>query len=63
MGVRLGRPPGSSSKKVSFCKHIDEALALKAEGKSIKEIAIRYDIHRNTLTRYLKEMEKKSSSE
>lgn len=63
MGVRLGRPPGSSSKKVSFCKHIDEALVLRAEGKSIKELAIKYDIHRNTLSRYLKEIGKERASE
>lgn len=55
MGVRLGRPPGRSSKKDSFCNHIDEARTLKSKGKSYQEIATFYGIHRNTLRKYLKE--------
>ena len=63
MGIRLGRPPGSSSKKVSFCKQADEVLALWAGGKSIRELAIRCGIHRNTLAKYLREMKEKRRSE
>ena len=52
-GVKLGRPPGSSKKKVTFCKDYDRILAMKSEGKSISFIAKAYGIHRNTLKRYL----------
>lgn len=52
-GVKLGRPPGSSKKKVTFCKDYDRILAMKSEGKSISFIAKAYGIHRNTLKKYL----------
>ena len=52
-GVKLGRPPGSSKKKVAFCKDHDRILAMKSEGKSISFIAKAYGIHRNTLKKYL----------
>jgi DNA invertase Pin-like site-specific DNA recombinase len=52
-GVKLGRPPGSSKKKVTFCKDYNRILAMKSEGKSISFIAKAYGIHRNTLKKYL----------
>ncbi len=52
-GVRLGRPPGSSKKKVSFCKEYANILKMKSEGCSLTFIANAYGIHRNTLKRYL----------
>lgn len=54
-GVRLGRPPGSSKKKVSFCKYIDNALIMRKMGMSYEQIAISFGIHRNTLRKYLRE--------
>jgi len=52
-GVRLGRPPGSSQKKVSFCKNYPHIMEMKAEGMSLTSIARAYGIHRNTLKKYL----------
>ncbi len=52
-GVRLGRPPGSSKKKVTFCKEYGNIMKMKAEGLSLTTIANTYGIHRNTLKRYL----------
>lgn len=54
-GVRLGRPPGSSAKKVSFHKQTDKLQSLIDEGMSFREIAEIFGIHRNTLRKYMKE--------
>ncbi len=56
-GVRLGRPPGSSKKKVTFCKEYDNIMKMKEEGLSITAIANAYGIHRNTLKHYLDDIE------
>ena len=52
-GVRLGRPPGSSQKKVAFCKEYRNIQRMKVEGMSLTSIAKTYGIHRNTLKKYL----------
>ncbi len=52
-GVRLGRPPGSSKKMITFCKEYDNILRMREEGMSITSIAKVYGIHRNTLKHYL----------
>ncbi len=52
-GVRLGRPPGSSKKRVTVCKEYGNIMRMRAEGHSITSIANAYGIHRNTLKRYL----------
>lgn len=52
-GVKLGRPPGSSKKKVTFCKDYMRIMAMKDEGMSLTSIAKAYGIHRNTLKKYL----------
>ena len=52
-GVRLGRPPGSSQKKVTFCKEYQNIQRMKVEGMSLTSIAKTYGIHRNTLKKYL----------
>ncbi len=52
-GVRLGRPPGSSKKKVIFYKEYDNIMRMKEEGCSLISIAKAYGVHRNTLKRYL----------
>lgn len=52
-GVKLGRPPGSSKKKVSFYKNYLHIMEMKAEGIPLTSIAKAYGIHRNTLKKYL----------
>ena len=52
-GVRLGRPPGSSQKKVTFCQEYRNIQRMKVEGMSLTSIAKTYGIHRNTLKKYL----------
>lgn len=52
-GVRLGRPPGSSKKKVTFYKDYERIKAMKDDGVSLSSIARAYGIHRNTLKKYL----------
>ena len=57
-GVRLGRPPGSSQKKLTVLKQSDAVICMVQQGKSVSEIARKYGIHRNTMRRYLAEMQK-----
>lgn len=57
-GVRLGRPPGSSQKKLTFLKEYDKVIFLLNQGKSVSHIAKKYGIHRNTMRKYLIEMKK-----
>ncbi len=52
-GVRLGRPPGNSKQKVTFCKEYDNIIKMRADGHSITSIAKAYGMHRNTLKHYL----------
>ncbi len=52
-GVRLGRPPGSSRQKVTFCKEYGNIVRMREEGKSLTSIAKAYGMHRNTLKHYL----------
>ncbi len=52
-GVRLGRPPGSSKHKITFCNEYANILRMRAEGMSISSIASTFGMHRNTLKRYL----------
>lgn len=56
MGIRLGRPPGSSQKKVTFCKNKEMILRMKEEGMASTAIANSLGIHRNTLKKYLDEI-------
>lgn len=56
-GVRLGRPPGSSSKKLRVQKDYNEIIRMLSQGKSVSEIARKYGIHRNTMRKYLVEMQ------
>ncbi len=52
-GVRLGRPPGSSRQKVTFCKEYDKIIRMMGEGMSLTSIANTIGMHRNTLKHYL----------
>ena len=54
-GIKLGRPPGSSKKKVLFCKKRAEVTYMIEDGRSYSEIARSLGIHRNTLRKYLNE--------
>ena len=54
-GVRLGRPPGRSKKKDLFENRIPLIQRQLQEGVPITQIAKRLGVHRNTLSRYLKE--------
>lgn len=56
-GVKLGRPRGSSKKKVTFCKEYDTVRLMLDSGKTTSFIARKYGIHRNTARKYIKEME------
>lgn len=57
-GVRLGRPPGASAKKQRVLKDLPLVKVWLGQGKTQAQIARRYQIHPNTLARYLKETEK-----
>ena len=61
-GVRLGRPPGSSQKRLTFIKEYDNISALLAQGENVSKIAKKYGIHRNTMRKYLSEMQKNTQN-
>ncbi len=52
-GIRLGRPPGSSSKKIIFYKEYENIMRMREAGMPITIIAKAYGMHRNTLKHYL----------
>ncbi len=56
-GIKLGRPRGSSKKKVTFCKDCNAVRLMLESGKATSFIARKYGIHRNTVRKYIKEME------
>ena len=56
-GVVLGRPKGSSKKRMIVLNDKDSINGLIASGTSLTVIAKKYGIHRNTLSNYLKEIE------
>lgn len=55
-GIKLGRPRGQSLKVSRMMAEIDNVRAYLAQGESLKSVAQRYGIHRNTLSQYLKNM-------
>lgn len=52
-GVKLGRPPGSSSKLKVFIREESKIRDMLDNNVPIYIIARKYNIHRNTLRRYL----------
>lgn len=52
-GIRLGRPPGSSKKMQLVCKDKNKIQDMLDKNVPLNKIAKRYNIHRNTLKRYL----------
>ena len=57
-GAVLGRPKGSCVKQAVIENNLEEILRLRSEGKSLAEIAYRFNMHRNTLNNYLKKIKK-----
>ena len=55
-GVKLGRPPGSSRKKINVACMREEIRLLMDEGMSMSMIARHCGIHRNTLRKYMVEL-------
>lgn len=55
-GVVLGRPKGSCVKQAVLDSNSEEIMRLRAEGRSLTEIAYRFKVHRNTLFNYLKKI-------
>ena len=55
-GMKLGRPQGSSKKKIEFCKRSNEVLRMLKNGHSMAYVAGIIGIHRNTLRKYLSEL-------
>ena len=54
-GIKLGRPPGRSTKKEGFLQRQEEVERWLQAGLTKKEIARRLGVHENTLRRYLVE--------
>ena len=55
-GIKLGRPQGSSKKKLLFCKRADEVEEMFDSGCTLAEVAEVLGVHRNTLRKYISEM-------
>ncbi|MDE6147361.1 MAG: recombinase family protein [Bacteroidales bacterium] len=53
-GMKLGRPLGSSAKRITVYNEIDKIMKLIDENVPFEKIAQQFGIHRNTLRRYLK---------
>lgn len=53
-GVRLGRPPGPSTKYLMYLKKEEEIKCRLINGESLSSVAKGMSIHRNTLIRYMK---------
>ena len=56
-GIRLGRPPGRSKKKERVIGEKQRIQALLQRGIPVSAIARIFKVHRNTMSRYLKEMQ------
>lgn len=55
-GVQLGRPPGSSKKYEKVKSYMPEISKMLNEHVPMKIIAKKYRVHRNTLSRYIRDM-------
>ena len=55
-GVKLGRPAGSSKKKEVVVSMQEEIRSMMQKGVPLNIIAKRFDIHRNTLRKYIIEL-------
>lgn len=57
MGIKLGRPNGSSPKRQTFEKNLPIIATMLQNGESISSVARQFGMHRNTLRRFLNEAE------
>ena len=57
MGIKLGRPNGSSPKRQTFEKNQPIIATMIQNGESISSVARQFGMHRNTLRRFLNEAE------
>ena len=56
-GMKLGRPCGSSRQRQVFLKHCPEIVEQRRLGVSITALARKYGLSRNTLSRYLNNLD------
>lgn len=56
-GMKLGRPCGSSRQRQVFLKHCPEIVEQRRLGVSISALARKYGLSRNTLSRYLNNLD------
>lgn len=56
-GVKLGRPPGKSLKKKKIEDNIGDIKEQLAKNVALSAIARKYNIHRNTLRKYLRSLD------
>lgn len=54
MGIKLGRPAGSSCKRDMLLKNKEDILASKQAGESVISIATRYGVSRGTIFNFIK---------
>lgn len=52
-GMKLGRPPGKSHQRHVFEENRDDIIGLLSGGCSVVSVAKKYNMHRNTLRRFL----------
>lgn len=62
-GIKLGRPVGKSKEWYRFRQQYQLVQKLKTDGNSLGSIAKTLKIHRNTLSRYLKDIELEQKKE
>lgn len=55
-GKTLGRPPGSTNKSHKLDAHQSEIASMRKAGIPISRIAKTYNVHRNTMSDYLKRL-------
>ena len=61
-GIKLGRPPGKSKSRKAFDSQLIEIRKSLDSGSTIGAVAKGLGVHRNTLSRYLKEVKMHQNS-
>ncbi|MGN1220116.1 MAG: recombinase family protein [Candidatus Cryptobacteroides sp.] len=57
MGIKLGRPNGSSPKRMTYNDNRHEIVEMLRNGESLSSVAKHFGMHRNTLRRFVNESE------
>lgn len=57
MGIKLGRPNGSSPKRMTYNDNRHEIVEKLRNGESLSSVAKHFGMHRNTLRRFVHESE------